>query len=636
MTITFGERPDPKLSTIKVLDTSGKVVSTGPSTAVSGDPLKLTVPLQLLPSGVYTVAWRTVSAVDGHLATGSFAFGVGTAPPTAAAGTTAGSGATPASGGSSTGSVSGPSTAAILGRWFLFVGLIALLGSAVFGLVVATPAVIVGRRLLPIAWLLASVGTLVVVGVQLADAGVAPSEVVGTSFGVAILERTVPLLMAGIGVVAIAMRGLHRTWLAVVATGAALCLLADVLLSHAAAGDVAVVEITVQAVHVIAVGLWLGGLAGLLLTVGRTADDRTAEAARRFSWLATIGIATVAVTGLLRAITEVGSVDALLTTDFGHLVIAKTALLGVLGVLGAINHFGNVPAAGRTVRGLRRVGSTELLVGGTVILLSATLVNLAPPAEVAAATGVPSASASPSPVPSLPPLTAEGNDFGTSVRLRLDVSPGTAGFNTFTANLSDYDSGAPVAAGGLALRFVLPAKPDVGSSRLDLVPTGTGTFSATGSNLSLDGTWRITATVADGSASVQIPLEVTTRPTGPVAASPSPTVDVNAEPGLPTIFTVHLSAGRTVQLYLDPGHAGANEVHATFFDASGNELPVPSATMAMAPSGDPLTPLVARTLEPGHFVADTTLVPGTYTLAVSGPAPGGGLLTTQIQIPVTK
>ena len=361
-------------------------MSAGPSTAVAADPLKLTVPLQKLPSGVYTVAWRTVSAVDGHLASGSFAFGVGTAPPSPGAEATAGSGATPAGRGSTTGSAAGPSAAAILGRWLLFIGLIALLGSAVFGLIVAPPAAVVGHRLLPIAWLLAAAGTLVVIGVELADAGVAPGDVVGTSFGVAILERAVPLLVAGIGVALVARRGQRRPWLAVVAVGAALCLLADVLLSHAAAGDAVVLGIAVQALHVIAVGVWLGGLAGLLLTVGRTADVRTARAARRFSWLATIGIATVAVTGLVRAIDEVGSVDALLTTDFGHLVIAKTALLGVLAVLGAINHFGNVPVAGRTVRGLRRVGSAELLVGATVILLTASLVNLAPPSEVAAAT----------------------------------------------------------------------------------------------------------------------------------------------------------------------------------------------------------------------------------------------------------
>jgi hypothetical protein len=172
--------------------------------------------------------------------------------------------------------------------------------------------------------------------------------------------------------------------------------------------------------------------------VGRTADGRTARAAKRFSWLATIGISVVAATGLLRAIAEVGTLNALLTSNFGHLVIAKTALLAALALLGAVNHFRNVPAAGRTLVGLRRIGSVELLVGGTILLLSASLVNFAPPVEIAAAAGTRSTS------PSIAPATVDGSDFGTSVRVRLAVSPGTVGFDTFIASVTDYDSGAPV------------------------------------------------------------------------------------------------------------------------------------------------------------------------------------------------
>jgi hypothetical protein len=117
---------------------------------------------------------------------------------------------------------------------------------------------------------------------------------------------------------------------------------------------------------------------------------------------------------------------------------------------------------------------------------------------------------------------------------------------------------------------------------------------------------------------------------------PTPQVDVNAVAGLPTIYTVHLSAGRTVQVYLDPGKPGSDDVHVTFFDAAGNELPVPSALMALGPAGGQLSPLTPRELEPGHFVATTTLAVGSYSLSISGSAPGGDQLATQIDIPVTK
>jgi hypothetical protein len=416
-------------------------------------------------------------------------------------------------------------------------------------------------------------------------------------------------------------RGRERMALIIVASGAAGAMVADVSFSHAAAGGDPFLDVPIQVLHVVAVGLWLGGLLGLLVNLRGEPDQTSARLAKRFSRLALLGIATVALTGLLRAISEIGTVDRLLSTDFGHLVIAKTALLGVLALLGAVNHFRHVPVAGRALRGLRRIGSAELLVGGTVLLLSASLVNLAPPAEAAGCRGAPAAAVS--------PLILAGSDFGTSLKLRLEVTPGMAGFNTYKATVTDYDTGAPLAAAsGVSLRFNFPGRADVGSSRLDLPPIGPGVFSATGSNLSLVGAWQVTALVVNGTASVEVPFELITR-TAPA------TIDVNAVTGLPTIYTVHLSAGRSIQVYLDPGRTGPNEVHTTFFDPAGNELAVPSIAMVIGPSGGAGSILTPRELEPGHFVADTTLAAGSYTLSLAGPAPNGDQLTTQLDLRVT-
>jgi hypothetical protein len=300
-------------------------------------------------------------------------------------------------------------------------------------------------------------------------------------------------------------------------------------------------------------------------------------------------------------------------------VIAKSALLGVLALLGATNHFVSVPAAARSLGLLRRIGRVELGVGVVVLLLTGLLVNLAPPSSRAAASA-------PNPAPA---LIVEGHDFGTSVKVRLEASPGTAGFNTFRATVTDYDTGAPVVADHVTLRFSIPAHSDVGGSRLDLAPSGVGTFAGTGGNLSLEGAWRIAALVARGTWSVEVPLQLITE------AAPAH-VDVNAVAGLPTISTVHLSAGRTVQVYLDPGHPGANEVHVTFFDAAGTELPVQTVALSLGPSGGALALLTPRLLEPGHFAADTTLPVGTYTLSLSGSAPNGDQLTTQLDVTVTN
>jgi hypothetical protein len=169
----------------------------------------------------------------------------------------------------------------------------------------------------------------------------------------------------------------------------------------------------------------------------------------------------------------------------------------------------------------------------------------------------------------------------------------------------------------------------VGDSRLALDPLGSGRYQATGGNLSLDGKWRLTVVVAADSGAVEIPLDLTTRTLKQV-------VDVNRTPGLPTIYTVHLAGGATVQVYLDPGKVGPNELHVTFFDAKGAELPVPSAAISLGRAGEAPAQLDARQLEPGHFAADATVsAAGTYAVSLSGTSPGGQALVANFQIEVT-
>ena len=64
----------------------------------------------------------------------------------------------------------------------------------------------------------------------------------------------------------------------------------------------------VQWTHFAAVGVWLGGLAALLLAVRGAESAAKAAAVGRFSRIAAAGLAVVAVTGLLRALDELNSV----------------------------------------------------------------------------------------------------------------------------------------------------------------------------------------------------------------------------------------------------------------------------------------------------------------------------------------
>ena len=607
VTLTFGEAPDPALSSVKVLDASGKVVSTGPSTGAAGNPLVLQVPLGNVADGVYTVAWRTVSTVDGHTVAGSFAFGVGVSP--GAAGATATVAPTSPS----------ASPAATLARFLLYAGLIILFGAGLTGAALhpSPPRSLVLLALT--AWLVSTIGAIGIVAVQAADAGAGLAAFMASGLGAGAASRLVAAIVAGLLVGALATRSApaRRPWYALAAAAGAGGMLVDVVNGHAAASGPTTLQIAVQWLHILAAGVWVGGLASLLASMHGATSDEVAGAARRFSRVAGFALATLAATGLVRAVQEVGSIDALVSTDFGQVLIAKSLLLLVLGGLGTVNHFFSVPAAARSLRPLRRVGRVELAAGAVVLLATGLLVNLVPPTSNAAASTQPPAT----------PIVANGSDFGTTVKVRLVVTPGTPGINEFALAVTDYDTGSPIQASSVSLRFEPASTSGIGGSTLRLAATDDGGYGASGGGLSLDGIWNVTAVIAAPDATVEVPLPIATR-------VPGLQVDQLPTPGAPTIYTAHLPGETTLQVYLDPGQPGPNELHATFFDPAGNELPVQTATYLIVPASGPATVIVPRQLEPGHFVADFQVDAGTLGADVVGPAPDGSLLHAHFDIPV--
>lgn len=620
VTLTFTEMPDQKLSSVRVLDSSGGTVTTGSLSTVAGHSDELSIAIGQLPEGVYTVAWRTVSAVDGHIAAGSYAFSIGTTPPPAGATVTAPT---------SSEANSGASTGVVVARWILFVGLLGLLGAAFLGAVLLRGSELrLPMRLAFVELGVALAGSVLLLAFQIGDAGASLANLPGTSLGNDAILRLTPLLLA-VGLLVAAVRPsrrLRRILLAATGVLAAMALLVEAILSHAASQSLAPAEIAVQWLHLIAVGLWLGGLIALLSELRGPATTAKSELARRFAVLAGLGLGAVAVTGAARAAVDLGSIDAFVSTNFGRLVLLKIGVLVPIAALGAFNHFRNVQRAGRELRPLRRAGSIELALGAVVLLVASMLVNVAPPTEVAAAAAGqngsqvgPAASATPT------PLHVTGSDFGTTVRLALTVSPGIVGSNEFTARITDYDTGAPVDATAVRLSFSLPARPDIGSSRLQLPRKSQAVFVGAGANLSLAGSWLVSALVTEPATSVQVDLPVT------VKAAPQQ-IDVNRVPGLPTIYTVHLGSGRTVQVYLDPGTPGPNTLHATWFQANGTEMPVSHVTMTELPSPGASVTLQPQILDAGHEAAPVQVASFPATFAISATGPGGADLAAQLQI----
>src|SRR5687768_12167283 len=69
--IYFTETLQPGLSLISVYNSNGQTVDLGDARIDSSDATRMTVSLRALADGVYTVSWKALSTIDGHLTTGS-------------------------------------------------------------------------------------------------------------------------------------------------------------------------------------------------------------------------------------------------------------------------------------------------------------------------------------------------------------------------------------------------------------------------------------------------------------------------------------------------------------------------------------------------------------------------------------
>ena len=606
--ITFGESPDPRLSTISVVSSSGTNVDAGPTTAVPGHPLELEVRLKAIGNGVYTVTWKTVSEVDGHLAAGAYAFGVGVSAAGASAHAARAVTSPP------------PSVLAVVGRWLLFVGLMGIVGVASTCLIAVRSVPRFAPRALVVMLVAAALGVAAIVEAEREAAGVAWSALFSTSLGTTIVERLIALVAAGAGVaLTFATARSARRWGVVLSgAGAAASMWVDVAASHAGAQAPVAVNLLIQWAHIVAAAVWIGGLLVLLLAVRGEPSDVSGQVVRRFSTTAGVAIIVVAATGTFRAVVEVESIGQLFGTAFGILVLVKVALLLVLAGLGAVNRWVNVARASTALRRLRRVASTEIVIGAAVVAVAATLVNVAPPV----------ASASIATVAAANRLVVTGSDYATTVKVRLTVAPGSAGFNTFTLAVTDYDTGTPVHASSVQLEFTQPLRPQLGESTLTLHRQGAGSFAARGGNLAIAGVWEVVAIIQNGGSSAEVHLQVST-------ISAAPAVTATRFAGLPTLYSVHLQNGWIAQVYLDPDKAGADEFHVTFFAGAGetSELQMSGATVGMTVAGRTPTILVTRRLDPiGHFVSDVIVPAGPTRFDIIGTTQSGQAISTYLVI----
>jgi hypothetical protein len=366
-----------------------------------------------------------------------------------------------------------------------------------------------------------------------------------------------------------------------------------------------------QWVHFIAAGMWIGGLGALLLAIRGLEGDVRGRAVKRFSAMAGITLLAVFATGVVRSITEIRSWSELFSSGYGRAVLIKVVLLGGLVGLGAINRYRNVPQSSTSVLGLQRISRIEIGVASVVIAVAAVLASISPPGD--------EAENGRGPEPER--VVATGSDFGTSVRVRLEVTPGLPGPNEYSLRVTDYDTGEPVEATRVMLRFAFRDDPGVAQSELELESGRPGSYTGQGPNISLAGNWRVAITVQRGADSVEVPVELATRCRS----------ERLEEPGLAPVEVVDLGGGNVLHGYIDPGHAGPNDLHLTFLDDSGNEMHVPKKpAISIASAGEEDGPSASsqsedvdlRRFGPGHFLGATDVDEGQYRIGFEADAHG--------------
>jgi copper transport protein len=495
----LSEPVEPAFTQVKVFDSNGKQVDDGVTKVDPADPTHVQVGLSSIGDGVYTVSWRALSTVDGHVTLGSFPFAVGTFDQAALDAASAASSQT-----------SGSNPGEVLPRWLSLLGAAMALGGFFFVGYVwkpiwreteaageagdvdpAVPFQALQRGGVAL-FLAASIAALIY---QAGSATGLPAfqTLIDPSLGDLLFATRYGLLWLGRIVCALALLLTEERWervLRFVRPVAALGLLLTLSLnSHSAAAPHPLLPVFSDWLHLLAGAVWIGGLvyfaAGMYATQKLAPGTRTRLAAGLVPRFSNLGITTVALlglTGLYNAWITVGSLDNVFNTTYGNALLLKiwiiVPLIGLAGVnllvlrpaLQAQREAGVGAGQRSLARHLALTVTGEMTLGATVLLAAASFATV-PPART---------------------LVGQMNfkDQADDLHVDLTITPGNVGSNQFDVNLTD-SSGAPLDdASEVLLRFSLISGDVPVGTEASLTNQGQGLYSTQGTYFSLPGDWQ--------------------------------------------------------------------------------------------------------------------------------------------------
>jgi putative copper resistance protein D len=148
------------------------------------------------------------------------------------------------------------------------------------------------------------------------------------------------------------------------------------------------VHVASDFLHLIAAGAWLGGLLPLtlLFASARNAHEPSTlfvvrSATLRFSTVGIFAVGTLLATGIVNAAMLVGSVPALLETNYGNLLLSKITLFAVMVGVAAINRYRLTPQLPNAGAILQLARNTWIENGlGLIIIVIVSVLGILPPA----------------------------------------------------------------------------------------------------------------------------------------------------------------------------------------------------------------------------------------------------------------
>src|SRR5437763_1733334 len=221
---------------------------------------------------------------------------------------------------------------------------------------------------------------LVNCSILIQSAGLSIPDIIGANFVLAAFIA----MCSGLLIVQAAVISRRRMWPPLVR--AVLILGSSVMTNHAAARiDSRASLIVFTTLHLLAAGAWIGGLPYVRMAVSAAPDGIAFIFAKRFSYIATLSVSVLALSGVAASLKYVDSATAIYGTSYGVMLGAKACLFAALLALGAMNHRGirNLSPVKLAPR-LKRCVEAEIVIGITAFLAAASLTSQPPAVDLKA------------------------------------------------------------------------------------------------------------------------------------------------------------------------------------------------------------------------------------------------------------